>query len=211
MSAVPTPTKLLCRGTECRKINPSGVVKNRARFGRDLRMTNGRRDICLVCERADTKARRENNPEGAIGRSVNGPEVDKPLMLAAGAAERIFAELVAEAPHNMSAAHTLKPEAFNAVIAQRRDLYAISGMDALYDLAMMAQTDNSMMMQVKLLAAKALIALRSDEDGGKDGKPLDNMLAALNNEFHKYAPKIKAVRQTTTEMIVDGGGEKIVN
>lgn len=206
------PEKIVCKGAECLKINPHGLIKNRQKFGADSRTATKRRKWCLVCERADVNGRRgAKGGRGGKAAALTAPEAEKPnlpVISESAGMSRVFEEMIRD--HEALITGAVKPDVFAAIVAQRREIYGISGMDAIYDIAMIPNSDNSMLMQVKLLAAKALVALRGDDGSGK-ATPLDDMLAAMNDEFHKNAPKIRAVRETTREIVLESGDAKLVN
>ncbi|HXU06652.1 MAG TPA: hypothetical protein VN903_37105 [Polyangia bacterium] len=209
------PEKIVCRGAECLKINAGGVLKNRIKFGADARTATKRREHCLVCERAKNRATRaRTGGDGYKAKAtVQLPPSEKPdlpIVRAVSAAEKVLGELMTAGEGLLNGANgMITPEAFNAVLEQRRQLYGLAGMDSLFDLANMPQSDNSMLMQVKMLAAKALIEYAKADGPGKPSG-LDGMLSDMHADFLAHAPRIRSVRQTTTEMIVDGG-EKTVN
>jgi len=93
-------------------------------------------------------------------------------------------------------------------IARRLVLYRADAMSALHDLAMMPIDENSMNNQVKLQAAVRLYA----ETGEKTvGNEIEGTLRALNDEYHKVAPRIRSIRERTIEFessdprVIEGG------
>jgi hypothetical protein len=82
-------------------------------------------------------------------------------------------------------------------IERRRTIYRSEAIDAIRELACMPRTDNSAMMQVKLLAAVRLYNETGDT-GAKN--TIGDTLQALNNEFHATAKRITSVRETTREV-----------
>ena len=81
---------------------------------------------------------------------------------------------------------------FAAEVSRRRLLYQSDALDALHDLATMPVSSNSGLNQTKLLAASRLVGPQETQQGVSD---LDSTLAALNDEYHKAAPRIKSVRE----------------
>jgi len=82
-------------------------------------------------------------------------------------------------------------------IERRRIVYRSESLDAIREIATMPLTDNSAMMQVKLLAAVRLY----NETGDKGAQStIGDTLQALNNEFHATAKRITSIRETTREV-----------
>lgn len=76
--------------------------------------------------------------------------------------------------------------------------YKLDALDALHELATMDISDNSAQNMVKFTAAKLLAQLnelpKAPEEGGIAGT-----LKALNEKFHKDAPRIRSIRRETVE------------
>ena len=95
-------------------------------------------------------------------------------------------------------------EDFHAAVETRLSMYRVTGLDALHDLAAMPISDNSAQNQVKLAAAARLAGSVDGMNGGGD---IADTLRALNDMYHKEAPRIRITRET----IEVQGGERVIN
>ncbi len=84
-------------------------------------------------------------------------------------------------------------EALTKLALQKMAAYQIDALDAIHDLAMMPISTNSAQNQVKFVAAK-LLAFREADQAPSDGG-LEGTLRALNDAYHKDAPRIRSVRE----------------
>jgi hypothetical protein len=89
-------------------------------------------------------------------------------------------------------------------IARRMTFYRADGLEALHELATMPVGENSAMAQVKLAAAARLSGTMDRETSSE----LEDTLRALNDEYHRNAPRIKVTRQTIIEM---GPDERVID
>lgn len=85
-------------------------------------------------------------------------------------------------------------EKVRAAIEERVQLYRVSGLDALHDLATMPIDQNSAQNQVKLAAA-ARLAGAVDAMGGNDSS---DILRELRDSYEKSAPRLRVVREKIT-------------
>jgi hypothetical protein len=79
------------------------------------------------------------------------------------------------------------------LVVRRMAEYRIDALEAIYNIATMPISDNSAQNQVKLMAAKVLAfpeGLQAPTDGGLRG-----VLDAMNQAYHKDAPRIRSVRE----------------
>ena len=98
----------------------------------------------------------------------------------------------------------ITPEQFKQVFMERMSIYACAGIDALYDLAMMDVSFNSMQNQVKLIAAKSLVELATKrEENLGDGVVLDSLMTSMNDAYHKHSTRIREVRKEVTTVVVE--------
>lgn len=81
-------------------------------------------------------------------------------------------------------------------IERRLTLYRSDALDALHQLATMPIDDNSAQNQVKLAAAARL---SGSTVAAGEGSDIENTLRALNDEYHRAAPRIKRVRERIIE------------
>jgi hypothetical protein len=80
-------------------------------------------------------------------------------------------------------------------VVRRLTLYRSDALTAIHDLAMMEVSPNPMQNQVKLAAAQRLAG--SPEVAS--GSDFAQTLAALNEDYHRHAPRIKSVRERVIE------------
>jgi hypothetical protein len=95
------------------------------------------------------------------------------------------------------------------LVVRRMAEYKVDALEAIYLIATMPISDNSAQNQVKLMAAKVLAFPEGPQapiDGGIRGA-----LDALNDAYHKDAPRIKSVRERIvtfeTEPLAINAGE----
>lgn len=105
----------------------------------------------------------------------------------------------------------LPEQRLDLAIELRMQFYQCSGLDALYDLAMMPLDKNSGLMQVKYLAAQRLAGPAAAAGDGPGGAKtaFDKTLSDLNELFHKKAPRLREIRERTATFD-DGSSETSV-
>ena len=82
-------------------------------------------------------------------------------------------------------------------IEYKRSLYRLEALEVIREIAGMKLSENSAMMQVKLLAA---VRLYNETGDHAVGGTINDTLQALNNEFHATAKRITSVRETVREV-----------
>lgn len=82
---------------------------------------------------------------------------------------------------------------FAAEVSRRRTLYQSDALDALHDLATMPVSGHPATLQAKFLAASRLAG--PAEERTSAAVDLDQTLSALNDEYHKAAPRIREIRE----------------
>ena len=92
-------------------------------------------------------------------------------------------------------------EQFEKEIQRRLRMYQVVGLDALCDLATMPIDKNSAQNQVKLAAAARLAG--SQEVTGGGGEMVET-LRALNDLYHKNAPRLRVTRERLTVELSPG-------
>jgi hypothetical protein len=93
----------------------------------------------------------------------------------------------------------MSTEALEAEIARRLTFYRADALEAMHEMATMKAYDAGEY-QVKLAAAARLAGgMQADRTGTSE---LADTLRALNDKYHQEAPRIKAIRTTTTEIVV---------
>jgi hypothetical protein len=93
-------------------------------------------------------------------------------------------------------------------VETRLAVYRVVGLDALHDLATMPIDSNSAQNQVKLAAASRLAG---EVGTGSTGNEIAETLRALNDEYHKHAPRIRVTRERMTVETLPPSDEKVIS
>lgn len=91
-------------------------------------------------------------------------------------------------------------EVLKMAIDLRMAYYRDGAIESIFDLAMMPVSKSTLTMSIKLQAARLLAGPLPGDQSAKPGEAIqtyDNLLQSLNDAYHKNAPRIKSVRNTT--------------
>jgi hypothetical protein len=165
--------------SQIRKCRKCSQVKDGSEFRPDKLAKSGKlyaRKQCRECEneswRRDWRAGKKARQSAAV-LALSAPSAAPAPQLIARDSEGRLEELVQD----------------------RMARYQRDALDALYDLAMMPISENSMQNQVKLTAAAKLAGtLLTPDNSGRDHE-LGKLLVELNESYQANAPRIRAIRE----------------
>jgi len=146
-------------------------------------LIEARGDIFVASQRLNITALRLN-------RSINAsPILQAALEISGSSAKRATDKQIADA------------------IEERIQIYRVTGLDALNDLAAMPIDENSAQNQVKFAAAAKL----AEGIGGVSSSgDMEGILRELRETYQKEAPRLRVIRERTTVEVV-GQGEKTID